>query len=208
MNASQAQASLCRYYGWHARIYDQTRWGFLFGRAALLKSASAASRPDTILEIGCGTGTNLRRLARLNPGARLHGIDISPAMLAVARRKLSNVCERIDLRLGPYEKPLGLDPAPDLIVVSYCLSMINPGWENAISTARVELAPGGCLAVVDFHGSPWSWYRRWMGWNHVRMQEHLLPHLEAAFPCHRLAVRRAFGGLWRYFQFLGFKRRL
>lgn len=61
-------AVLSRYYRWHARLYDATRWSFLFGRAALIRSiAGFRAPPRHILEIGCGTGSNLLRLARQFP---------------------------------------------------------------------------------------------------------------------------------------------
>jgi trans-aconitate methyltransferase len=41
-----------------------------------------------VLELGCGTGRNLDRIARRWPGMRLHGIDISREMLASARARL------------------------------------------------------------------------------------------------------------------------
>jgi S-adenosylmethionine-diacylgycerolhomoserine-N-methlytransferase len=44
--------ALARYYRFHARIYDATRWSFLFRRTAL----SAPAAPAHILEVA-GTGT-------------------------------------------------------------------------------------------------------------------------------------------------------
>jgi len=38
-----------------------------------------------ILDVGCGTGDSLRALEARYPGARLSGIDLSPAMIAVGR---------------------------------------------------------------------------------------------------------------------------
>lgn len=195
--------SLQRYYSLHSRIYDATRWTFLFGRARLLHEIGLRFSPTRILEVGCGTGANLLHLARLFPLARLTGIDTSPAMLGVARRKLRSFGDRIDLREGYYGSSPRMDPAPDLICVSYCLSMINPGVEEAIAAAVADLAPGGCLAVVDFHGSRHRWFRRWMQVNHVRMEEHLLPVLKSRFSSDLTSVRTVYGGLWQYFLFLG-----
>lgn len=205
MSTVVSQSDLCEYYRWQSRIYDQTRWSFLFGRSDLLHASSWTSLPSTILEIGCGTGSNLWELARLNPQARLIGMDISPEMLGVARRKLDPLLGRVTLLQGYYDSPRKFSPAPDLIVISYCLSMVNPGWESVISAAVEDLSSGGCLAVVDFHGSPWPMFRRWMRCNHVSMEEHLLPALRSALPRHRSNVRVAFGGAWTYFRFLGFK---
>ena len=48
-----------------------------------------------ILDVGCGTGTQLTLYKKT--GCTLFGIDASPAMLRIARRKLG---ETADLRLG------------------------------------------------------------------------------------------------------------
>lgn len=197
--------ALRRYYRLHARLYDWTRWSFLFGRGELVRWLAAGPAPERIWEIGCGTGANLRRLARLFPQARLTGLDGSADMLAVARGSLHRRARSVTFREGFYAAPLRPDPAPDVILFSYCLTMINPGWADAITAALADLAPGGRLAVVDFHGSDAAWFRRWMGVNHVRMERHLLPALAAACRPERSEVRRAYGGWWEYFLFLGRK---
>lgn len=44
-----------------------------------------------VLDIGCGTGAWLETLARQSPGYRLAGLDLSPAQLTEARRRLPAV---------------------------------------------------------------------------------------------------------------------
>ncbi len=195
--------SLQRYYAFHASLYDSTRWTFLFGRSRLVQEVKRRFRPAHILEIGCGTGANLAHLGRLFPAAQLTGIDTSAEMLLIAERKLRGLGNRVDLREGYYRAPLGFRQAPDLICFSYCLSMMDSGVGEAIAAAALELAPGGRLAVVDFHGSRHLWFRRWMRLNHVRMDEHVLPLLRARFHGEWVLVEGAYGGLWRYFLFLG-----
>ena len=195
--------ALERYYRWHARLYDATRWSFLFGRTGLVERVAALQTPATILEIGCGTGRNLMRLARRFPQARLTGLDLSADMLARARRGLEPFGARIDLMHQAYVRPLRDEPRFDLIVLSYCLSMINPGWEQVIASARQDLRPRGLIAVVDFHDSDWPAFRRWMGVNHVRMEGHLFPELRARFQPLDHTIQRAYGGVWRYFHFVG-----
>jgi S-adenosylmethionine-diacylgycerolhomoserine-N-methlytransferase len=197
--------ALRRYYQLHARIYDWTRWSFLFGRSEVVRRLAAGGVPERVWEIGCGTGTNLRRLARLFPQARLTGFDGSADMLAVARSSLHRRARSVTFREGFYAAPLRPDPAPDVILFSYCLTMIHPGWAEVIAAAVADLAPGGRLAVVDFHGSNAAWFRRWMGVNHVRMERDLLPKLKAALPTEVAEVCRAYGGWWEYFLFLGRK---
>ncbi|MCP5197224.1 MAG: class I SAM-dependent methyltransferase [Gammaproteobacteria bacterium] len=199
-------SALARYYHWHARIYDATRWSFLFGRTALIHAlASTPHPPRNILEIGCGTGDNLLRLARQFPEAAITGLDLSIDMLRRARRKVETHRLPITLLQQHYDRPLYPKPIFDLIVFSYCLSMINPGWNLALESAVQDLRPGGRLAVVDFHDTRFAGFRRWMGIHHVRMDGHLLSFLSTISQPMTTTLHKAYGGGWRYFHFIGQK---
>ena len=201
----QAQSAIAQYYRIHARIYDLTRWTFLRGRESLIRLAAAHCQPQDILEVGCGTGKNLLHLGRLFPEAQIRGLDLSPHMLAQAHQKLRGLRQRLTLVEAAYDQPI----APgrfDLVVFSYALSMFNPGWETALLCASQDLSPGGAIAIVDFHDSPSKRFKRWMGFNHVRLDSHLLPCLRDLFPSGKWSVPSAFGGLWSYFLFIGRSR--
>ncbi|MFN4081156.1 MAG: class I SAM-dependent methyltransferase [Saprospiraceae bacterium] len=200
--------NVLRFYRWHAHIYDLTRWTFLFGRSALLNMLPIMPGQKTVLvEVGCGTGRNLRRLAKKHPMLYLHGVDMSRDMLDKAHRAISRYTRRAFLHgmaygsaaTPPYE-------APDIVLFSYSLTMFNPGWEAAIEQAYQELKPGGWIAVVDFHDTPFTVFRRWMGFNHVRMDGHLAPYLKNRFEPAICEVRTAWFGLWRYVKFIGRKK--
>jgi S-adenosylmethionine-diacylgycerolhomoserine-N-methlytransferase len=194
-----------RYYRFHSQIYDATRWSFLFGRDRLVRLIAGFNQPSRILDVGCGTGKNLVRLSQVFPTARLTGLDLSEAMLTLAQKKLSGCSPPVELVHQAYDQPLSPDPPFDLLVFSYALSMFNPGWDKAIRVAQDELAPGGTIAVVDFHNSPLALFKRWMALNHVRMEGHLLPELETRFsPVHQ-EIRPAYGGIWHYLLFIGKK---
>jgi S-adenosylmethionine-diacylgycerolhomoserine-N-methlytransferase len=206
-HVSDTARSLEKYYALHAYIYDATRWAFLFGRSAILERARAAvPAPRRILEIGCGTGRNLIQLARLFPHAHLTGVDLSAAMLNVARRKTACYGPRISLHAQSYHAPLGRTGSYDLVLCSYALSMFNPGFEAAIVAARADLTCNGYFALVDFHDSRWPWFTRWMRINHVRMDGHLLPLLREKFTPVLDHIRPAYGGVWDYGLFLGRKK--
>lgn len=202
---AQHTTALSRYYRWHARLYDHTRWSFLFGRTELIQAIAIHQQPRRILEIGCGTGSNLLLLHQQFPGATLIGLDLSADMLAQARRKISACSAPITLIQWRYDRPLQPGVPFDLIVFSYCLSLINPGWSHAVDAALRDLRAGGLLAVVDFHDTPFARFSRWMARNHVRMDAHLLPYLNGCCDPIAQSVRPAYGGGWHYFSFIGCK---
>jgi len=201
-NPALARSQIERYYRLHARIYDLTRWTFLKGRKELISRAAARCHPQHILEVGCGTGKNLLHLGRLFPEAQLWGLDLSPHMLTRAHQKLRGLSHRLTLLEAAYDEPV----APgrfDLVVFSYALSMFNPGWDAALRTAGRDLSPEGTIAVVDFHDSPSTGFKQWMGFNHVRLDSHLLPLLRDRFLSGDWTVRPAYRGLWSFFFFIG-----
>lgn len=189
------------YYRLHARLYDATRWSFLHGRNKLVQLLARHRSPSRILEIGCGTGSNLLALAHAFPQACVTGVDLSPDMLEIAAKKTAEFGARVQLCQQRYDGPL--DGGFDLVLCSYALSMFNPGWQEAIAHARQDLAPGGCIGVVDFHDSPSPFFRRWMGMNHVRMEGHLLPELQNRFETLDARICPSFLGLWRHVLFIG-----
>jgi S-adenosylmethionine-diacylgycerolhomoserine-N-methlytransferase len=190
------------YYRFHARFYDATRWAFLFGREELLRQVAHRLTPRRVLEVGCGTGRNLRRLAELFPAAGLTGVDLSPDMLARAERNLNRGSDRIRLRHGEFPQVPAESEPFDLVLFSYSLSMINPGWKDAIAAALSGLNEGGVLAVVDFHDSPFAGFNRWMSLNHVRVGGHLLEELRGTVGQGTHKVSKAFLGTWRFFTFV------
>ena len=202
-NSPCPQSPVQRYYRLHSHIYDATRWSFLFGRGRLMRRIATDCPAGRILEVSCGTGGNLLDLSGAFPDAEIVGLDVSQDMLRIAGRKLTARGCRAELLHRAYDHPLRPERPFDLVVFSYCLSMINPGWDRAIQCAGRDLAPGGWIGVVDFHDSPCPLLKRWMALHHVRMEGHLLPRLGEQFVRRNAEVRRAYLGLWSYFTFLG-----
>ncbi len=54
---------------------------------AHFRAAAAVGRSDRVLDIGCGAGQTTRDAARAAATGRAHGIDLSIAMLEIARRR-------------------------------------------------------------------------------------------------------------------------
>ena len=151
---SNAAALMDRMYRRQRHIYDLSRKFYLLGR----DEAIARLRPhpgDKVLEIGCGSGRNLVKLAQAYPQARLFGLDVSREMLATAAASTARAgaASRIALSQGD---ATSFDPQAlfgcasfERVIISYALSMIPP-WREALAQALDVVAPGGVLHVVDF----------------------------------------------------------
>lgn len=204
---TEQEAAMQAYYHFHAKIYDLTRWSFLFGRKEIVRQlAGNGTKPQKILEVGCGTGYNTRLLAKSFPTTQLIGLDVSGNMLEKARSNTRDLGNQVQFINQPYtfgESPY--EDQLDVILFSYSLTMINPQWESLIVQASKDLKAGGLIAVVDFHNSPFRWFKTHMQHNHVRMDSHLLPVLNRRFVSVHERVQPVYGGLWKYFTYMGMK---
>lgn len=204
-NIKEQNQTIATYYQFQSQIYDLTRWTFLFGRKQIVNLLPFAQDANfSLLEIGCGTGYNLKRLATYYPHAQLQGMDLSADMLHIAQQSTKSHLDRIELIQAPYgAAPLSY--CPDVILFSYALTMINPQWEELLEQAYQDLAPGGIIAVTDFHDSRFSWFKQHMGNHHVRMDGHLLPALKSRFSPVFEEIKQAYLGVWEYVIFVGRK---
>ena len=196
------------YYRLHSKIYDMTRWTFLFGRVAILREVARLTAPRQILEVGCGTGKNIINLCSIFPHASVTGVDISEEMLSLARHKTERFGNQVCLLHHSFDSNFVSETPYDLILFSYALSMFNPGFDSAIAAAYQHLADNGHIAVVDFHDTPFPVFESWMGMNHVQMQAHLWPMLANQFAPRSDQLRLAYFGCWRYLLFVGQKKRI
>ena len=203
---SEQMREMKSYYQFHAKIYDATRWAFLFGRDHLIDKLPIQDRPDfRILEVGCGTGINLRKVGEKTQSAQLMGIEISPDMTHKAQTALNAFSERLSLENRPYELGVSLDEPVDIIYFSYSLCMMNPYWQEILEQAYADLKPGGHFAMVDFHDTRNEIYRDYMRSNHVRVDGHLLPEIQRMFSGRYLKLGRGWLGIWQYMVYIGQK---
>jgi ubiquinone/menaquinone biosynthesis C-methylase UbiE len=121
-------------------------------RPALLAQV-APSPGDVIADVGCGTGTQLRLVARACPSATLIGIDPDAAIRERARAKLAAVTPPVELLAG-YARD-----AADLLrgrgvtkVLSSLVFHQVPLDEKHTGLAAIHeaLRPGGSLHIADY----------------------------------------------------------
>lgn len=191
-----------RMYRLHAPIYDATRWAFLQGRRQLVEALPADAEVRSILEVGSGTGFVTRRLLAKYPRATLQAVEPSVAMRKRARRRLAGYLDRVTFLEHALADAEVRGPV-DLAVFSYSLSMMNPGWSEAIEKAASLLRYGGRLAVVDFHEARCPLVRWWLRKHHVRAEAHLRPYLQARVAAEQDSVQKVAAGLWETIMFIG-----
>ncbi|MEO0912874.1 MAG: class I SAM-dependent methyltransferase [Pseudomonadota bacterium] len=151
-------------------IYDATRKFYLLGRDRLIRDL-APPPGGLVLEVACGTGRNLIKVARRYPECRLAGFDISTEMLETAEKNIAKagLSDRITVAEGDatnYQCFSLFGADADRIILSYCLSMI-PDWEAALRASVYQGAGRHSVHVVDFGlgaGLPGFFNRGLKGW--------------------------------------------
>lgn len=132
-----------------SRGYDRRATKLLGGlyRHIADEAAAATGTGGAVLDVGTGPGLLLAHLGRRRPDLLLHGVDLSPHMIALARANLAEHAAELtvgDVGALPYP-----DNSFDLVVSS--LSMHE--WPDPVAAAaeleRV-LRPRGTLAIYDF----------------------------------------------------------
>jgi ubiquinone/menaquinone biosynthesis C-methylase UbiE len=98
-----------------------------------------------VLEVAVGTGRNLPFYPE---GTRLTGVDWSPAMLGIARRRAAELGREADLRTGDAQALDFPDASFDTVLCALGLCAIPDDRRAVTEMARV-LRPGGRLLLVD-----------------------------------------------------------
>ncbi len=136
------------YAGW-APVYDATHaWTLPYRREARL--ALGVRRGDHVLDLACGTGLNFRHLQALSgEQGRVTGVDLSPAMLAIAQRRIArHGWANVETREADAAQLPFPDGWFDTAICTFAMSII-PDYAQAIAEAGRVLAPGGRFVVLD-----------------------------------------------------------
>jgi SAM-dependent methyltransferase len=113
--------------------------------------AAAAVEPDTVaLDVGCGSGLITREVARRAPAGSALGVDLSSAMLALARRRaaaegLANLeFRQADAQVHPFA-----EGRADVVVSRHGTMFFGAPVAAFANLARA-LRPGGRLALLTW----------------------------------------------------------
>ncbi|NYZ12351.1 class I SAM-dependent methyltransferase [Azospirillum sp. RWY-5-1] len=112
--------------------------------------AAAGDRP-TVVDLGCGTGSNLRALApRLPPAQRWRLVDHDPALLALAAAGAPEGTERIAADLRDIDA-LPLDGAT-LVTAAALFDLVSAAWFDRFAK-RLAAARLPLYAVLTYDGN-------------------------------------------------------
>jgi ubiquinone/menaquinone biosynthesis C-methylase UbiE len=139
-----------RLYEKEAPKYDRQMRFFdrlLFGEGREWVCAQAAGE---VLEIGLGTGRNL---PHYRGDVRLTGVELSPAMLEVARARARELGREVDLRVGDAQALEFPDQSFDTVVCTLSLCTI-PDDRTAVAEVRRVLRPSGRFLMLEHVRSP------------------------------------------------------
>jgi ubiquinone/menaquinone biosynthesis C-methylase UbiE len=141
-----------------ARRYDMLVEPLVSRLRAIGMRMASPQEGMLVLDIGCGTGTQLHLYRKA--GCRAFGIDTSAAMLAVARQKLG---EDAELRLGDARQMPYPDGTFDLITATLILHEIPaPARPGLLGEARRVLKGDGRILLIDYHPGPVRFPEGWL----------------------------------------------
>lgn len=109
-------------------------------------------RGESVLDIGCGTGTLAIAAKRIvGTSAAVHGIDASPEMLARARGKAKRSGMDVDFEIAQAQSLPFPDARFDVVLSTVMLHHLpRTARAQAVREARRVLRPGGRLLAADF----------------------------------------------------------
>ena len=136
-------------------------------------------KDDTLLDIGCATGYLIRQALGAHPGLSALGVDLSPGMIAAARRGTRELSDRVRFFCDDWEAPgPGLCAALQErgVDIAVCASTFHYFGNPVEALRRVHsvLAPGGSLFLLERRRewSPptiaWDLAHRYLIRDHVR----------------------------------------
>jgi ubiquinone/menaquinone biosynthesis C-methylase UbiE len=140
--------------GFYDRIFDSINKGLRLVGIMMFRPSNGMN----ILDIGCGTGSHLELYQRYK--CHLYGVDSSPAMLAIARKRLGETAQLdlCDAKEMPYD-----DQKFDLIISMLSLHEMSQETQSGVFREMKRLLKKkGRILLIDFKPGPLEFYQGWV----------------------------------------------
>jgi len=154
-DTAEAAEALARAVGYTAEELSNLPDGANMGLSCGNPVALASLRPgEVVLDLGAGGGFDVFIAGRkVGPTGRAIGVDMTPEMLAKARRNITHYrqasgLENVEFRLGEIEALPVADASVD-VVISNCVLNLCPDKSRAWREIARVLKPNGRVAVSD-----------------------------------------------------------
>jgi ubiquinone/menaquinone biosynthesis C-methylase UbiE len=183
--SEQDRSVVSQYDAW-ARVYDWFWRRYMNKTLPVAQRTAAVASGEQVLDLACGTGALLARIARDTPRANLAGIDVAPQMVRRAREKLDAAA---DVRRGDaHNLPFAAGTFDSVVCANTFHYFTQP--TTVLAEARRVLKPEGRLVILDWCRDYWT----------CRLMDRLLHLIDPAHnACYTL------GGLTTLLQDAGFE---
>jgi ubiquinone/menaquinone biosynthesis C-methylase UbiE len=135
-----------------AITYDPITKRILVPNEEFLRNETASAIPadaKTVLDLGCGTGTATRAIAKRLPAAHITGIDLSPYMVFAAQLKAKSLPNISFIQANAEQLPFE-DNSFDVVTASLLFHETPlDAALNIMKEARRVLKPNGKFVVFD-----------------------------------------------------------
>jgi ubiquinone/menaquinone biosynthesis C-methylase UbiE len=142
-----------------ASFYDPIVWLLSLGKARAFRKAMIERvqiKPgDRVLDVGCGTGDLALAAEKLaGPTGEVHGIDASPKMIAVARRKANKAGTGVAFQVGLIEDISFPDDHFDVVLSTLMMHHLPDDLKRAGLAEMYRVTkPGGRILIVDMEST-------------------------------------------------------
>jgi demethylmenaquinone methyltransferase/2-methoxy-6-polyprenyl-1,4-benzoquinol methylase len=133
---------------------------------------------EVVLEIGFGTGYSLKEIANsVGENGRAYGIDITPQMLEITRKRLrkAGLTDRVELYEGDAKSMPYQDNKFDAVYMASTLELFDtPDIPRVLKEVKRVLKPSGRLGIASLtkEGREGSLFLRFYEWLHQKIPKY------------------------------------
>jgi ubiquinone/menaquinone biosynthesis C-methylase UbiE len=152
--SGRPDAAVRAQYNRWAAVYDWFWHRYTSQTLPVIQRGASVAPGERVLDLACGTGELLCRIARKTPAARLTGVDFAPAMVDRSRRKLEDLSNTNIRTADAHDLPFEAGTFDVLL----CANTFHYFSDSAtvLAEARRVLRPGGRLVLLDWCRDFWT----------------------------------------------------